>query len=358
MSHPERSWSHALRVQGLLRFQPVGLSPALRMLQTSSGVRAVVKLPEPWKTTYEVCASSGTEFAPLLSLTLSQKQLPGSKYPQEPLHLESLRFSDLGQESNASTPRPGDNSLQARYNRSLVSYVSWDAATVPSVGQIWNLTYSIVTMYPEVEDFRLELIGKGNRALSDFVQATGLASGRPKPISPEHSASSANPQVWIRRSAFWQGAGSPFGIRPAWVANPDLFGPLSNTLTSVPAFPCEYTVTVSLEGRPVHAQHPIRPPKPAHGAVVYSRYIPHLDEFFSMVHLDWKNETHLQLFHDWQNDPRVAAGWNETGTLEDHREYLRKIENDPHQMPILAKFDDNYFAYFEVYWAKVCEHTF
>lgn len=72
-----------------------------------------------------------------------------------------------------------------------------------------------------------------------------------------------------------------------------------------------------------------------------------------MVHLDYREESHLRLFHEWQNDPRVAAGWNETGTLDQHRDYLRRIDEDPHQIAVLAKFDDNYFAYFEIYWGKV-----
>lgn len=340
-----------------------GVPSVIKMSATSSDRLPLVRLPEPWKTTYEICVSGGTESVPLLRLNLSQKQLPDSRQPPQPLHLESLRFSDLRPEPNGSSPRAGDNSAWARYHQSLISYVSWDTATVPNAGQIWNLTYSIVTLYPDMENFRLELVGDGNVALSEVLLATGLASARPQPVLPEHSASSASSatkgsQVWISRSTFWQGAGSPFGTRPAWVAHPDLFGHLSQTLTSSPAFPCEYTVTFSLAGRPVHAQHPIRPPKPAHGAVIYSRYIPHLDEFFSMVHLDWRNESHLQLFHDWQNDPRVSAGWNETGTLEQHREYLRKIDEDPHQIAILAKFNDAYFAYFEVYWAKVRDHIF
>lgn len=328
------------------------------MSATKLETLTLVRLPEPWKTTYEIRISKHVKPVPLLNLTLSHKQLPDSRSPPEPLHLESLRFSDLISESNVLTPQPGDNSSWARFHQSPLSRLSWDEAVVPSVGQIWNLIYSIVTLYPELEDFRLELTGNSHATLTEVLIATGLASPPPKATRSEQPTlpTSKVSQIWISRSAFWQGAASPFGTRPAWVAHPDLFGHLSTALTLSPAFPCQYTVTFSLEGRPVHAQHPIRPPKPAHNAVIYSRYIPHLDEFFSMVHLDWRNEEHLRLFHEWQNDPRVSAGWNETGSLEQHREYLRKIDEDPHQMAILAKFDDTYFAYFEIYWAKVCEY--
>lgn len=76
-----------------------------------------------------------------------------------------------------------------------------------------------------------------------------------------------------------------------------------------------------------------------------------------MVALDWTNEEHVNLFHVWQNDPRVAAGWNETGTLEQHRAYLRNMHEESHQFPVLGKFDDAFFAYYEIYWAKVSNHT-
>jgi RimJ/RimL family protein N-acetyltransferase len=63
-------------------------------------------------------------------------------------------------------------------------------------------------------------------------------------------------------------------------------------------------------------------------------------------------EQDLARFNRWQNSPRVASFWQEEGSLEQHREYLSKLDADPHTLTLIGCFDDQPFAYFEAYWAK------
>lgn len=63
-------------------------------------------------------------------------------------------------------------------------------------------------------------------------------------------------------------------------------------------------------------------------------------------------EKHAQLFSDWQNNPRVAEFWQETGTLEQHTHKLKTLLNSSVTHPIIGLIDNEPFAYFEVYWAQ------
>ena len=311
-----------------------------------------IRLPEPWKTKYELWQASSGLNGRIFQLRLSNNQSEDSVKISQPLHHDTLYFSELIPSPQASLASTEDNTDWGRACRNPVSFVTWDGVSSPTVGQIWTLVYALVSLRPTEEAFRLSFSGAEKDQLLTELFATGL--GTPCPSSPKPDASSEKLEdMTITRAAFWQGAGSPFGPRPAWVAQPDPNKSLRQPVTDYPSYPLQYTVTTDRGNRPVNAQHPIRPAKPARGSTIYSRYIPHLDEFFSMVHLDYRDPTHLGLFNKWQNDPRVAVNWKETGTLDEHREYLRKIDEDPHQIAVLAKFDDNYFAYFEVYWAKV-----
>jgi acetyl CoA:N6-hydroxylysine acetyl transferase len=96
--------------------------------------------------------------------------------------------------------------------------------------------------------------------------------------------------------------------------------------------------------------HPRRPTQPQAKGELYRRFDPSINASISLLELDINQ--HAQLFSDWQNNPRVAAFWDQTGTLEAHTAYLHALQKDPKTWPLIACIDHEPFAYFEVYWAK------
>ncbi|KAI5918395.1 acyl-CoA N-acyltransferase [Camillea tinctor] len=306
----------------------------------------VIRLPHPYLTPYYLVKSSRkTESsAPLLQLT-TQKAGDKSTPPPESLHNDSLFFTEPADLKSSERPPVSNNTPWGRARRSPSSTFTWDGETPPTLGQAWLLIYVLFTIRPAMEGFRLDLSGKGREGLAAQLKAVLLAVDHP-------IASGLTDELLVLRSTFWQGAGSPFGPRTAWIPEDasSVAAPLPKPLSAYPLTPAEHQMTN--EPGSVLTWHPRRPAKPRPGSVIYSRWIPHLRETFSMVALDYTDDEHLGLFHTWQNDPRVSQGWNETGTLDQHREYLRKAHDDPHQITILARFEDTYFAYFEVYWAK------
>ena len=95
-------------------------------------------------------------------------------------------------------------------------------------------------------------------------------------------------------------------------------------------------------------RHPLRPIKPR--GEVYRRFDARLGMWISLRTVDI--DADLARFNRWQNSARVASFWQEEGSLEQHREYLSKLEADPHTLTLIGCFDDQPFAYFEAYWAK------
>ncbi|ETS83919.1 hypothetical protein PFICI_05795 [Pestalotiopsis fici W106-1] len=302
----------------------------------------VLKLPHPYLTPYVLAKSSkANKSAPFFQA--KPQQVANGKDLPEPLHNTSLFFTEPTDLKSSERPAESNNTPWGRARRSPSSTFLWEGAEAPTLGQAWLLVYILFTVRPQMEYCRLTLEGAGKESLATQLKSVLLAIDHP--ANPE----TAEDELLLLRSTFWQGAGSPFGPRTAWIPEDDE-PETPKPLSSYPLTPYENTMTS--EPNTVLTWHPRRPAKPRPGSVIYSRYIPHLKENFSMVALDWQNEEHLRLFHEWQNDPRVSQGWNETGTLEQHREYLRKQHVDPHQVTILARFDDTFFAYFEVYWGK------
>lgn len=299
-------------------------------------------LPQPYFTRYHVQESNVPASDPAFQILLD-KENTSSNLPTQ-LHNENLYFSEL---RNGDEVPANNNTQWARARRSPVLTFQWTTSESPNLAQIWLIVYAIFSFHTETEQFRLSLEGPEFVKIQQDLISVGLAIQSQAGEDPNTTA------LIIIRSAFWQGAGSPFGPRPLWLADSNILNSTSQSLANYPPQPLTYTLTNRFPTTPIYARHPVRPVKPTPGSTIYSRYIPHLKEHFSMVALDYKNDEHLQLFHKWQNDPRVAQGWNETGTVDQHREYLRKLHEDPHVLTVLAKFEDIFFAYFEIYWAKV-----
>lgn len=319
--------------------------------ESSPWEKFTICLPHPHLTRYYAQAvDNGSNYR--IACTSVSSNRKEHVLPPFPLHNSSLSLSKLEHGHNISD---SDNTAWARARRSPSTTFSWNSTIPPTFGQLWLLIYSLFTVHYTEEQIRLTLVGVETALIREELIAVGLAIRHPTPINASASEESwkhlPGSELVLLRSSLWQGAGSPFGPRPAWL--PSNINGDRQEISSFPLFPTTQTVTTKFPSAQVHTIHPVRPAKPQPGSTIYSRYIPHLDENFSMTALNYEDLAHLHLFHIWQNDPRVAAGWKKTGTLEQHRTYLRNLHEDPHVLTILANFDDTPFAYFEVYWGKV-----
>ncbi|KAK0476425.1 acyl-CoA N-acyltransferase [Armillaria novae-zelandiae] len=144
--------------------------------------------------------------------------------------------------------------------------------------------------------------------------------------------------------AFWQSAGAPHGL--SWLRDPVP----SPTLAPLPSlFPYVQSFT---RGPHVLTTHPLRPPKPAPGAVIYSRYINCLGELLTFTHIDASNPAHFEAYTRRQNSDRVNVGWREKGDDEHHRAYLKDRLADPHIMGFIVSWNGEAAGYGEMSWVK------
>ncbi|KAF4959216.1 hypothetical protein FSARC_10807 [Fusarium sarcochroum] len=294
-----------------------------------------IRLPQPYLTTYFLERTAENKQSYRLRKGDSADE--AKPFPKA-LHGDDLVFSQIPPAESDNIPT-SDNREYARARRSPVWALSWEKQ--PTLAQTWMFFYTFFSYHFDVEQFRLRLEGPGAEDLAKALTLSMVAINIPEPPKGASPASGNDVEVLVLRTAFWQGCASPLGQQPIWL-------PTWNSANVVPHL--DYVMTPTSESTLL--RHPRRTPKPAGGSNIYSRYIPSLDEHFNLVALDYENPEHLGLFNKWQNDPRVAAGWMETGTLDEHRTYLKNIHDDPHQFAVLGYFNDTPFAYFELYWAK------
>jgi hypothetical protein len=325
----------------------------MKMVDSKSPQTAypLVKLPHPFLTSYRVCSVGESEPAKL-TLVLEDQPAKG-RSPPEPLHSLSLTWRDLTSRRKEECPPLSDNSAYARAFRAPHTTFEWDGSSPATLGQIWNAVHAIYLAQPTIEYFRLSLVGTRQEVVRNELLYTGLAIEHPAPWFPNEKTPISSNELLILRSSFWQGAASPTGPRPIWITGDHTDDNLRKHLDQYPIMPEIQHFTMKLPQQNVYARHPVRRPKPCPGSICYSRYIPEVDDHFSLEVVDWQNDEHLKLFNKWQNSPRVAAGWNETGTLDQHREYLKNLHFDPHVLCLFGRFDDTRFSYYELYWSKV-----
>lgn len=333
---------------------------ASKMKSTPFKEPFILRLPEPYFTTYEVF-ESGRENSGIARLQLRRSRptpssLPDGSEPPTRLHSHDLTFTEPLTLKDQSPKR--DNTAWARARRSPVVQFDWSRDSAPTLAQLWLTLYALFERWPQYEQLRLVMKGWNAASAKGQLIAVMLAIKHPLQMTPAadrkaESATSDNvkDQIVAQRSAFWQGAGSPFGSRPAWL--PETPSGTVFPLSSYPTLPQLPSQTTTFPSGRVHARHLLRPQKPRPGSTIYSRYIPHLKEHFSMVVLDRENGVHVDLYHRWQNDPRVSRNWHESGTLDQHVQKLKEMDEDPHTLSVLARFDGTFFAYFDIYWAQV-----
>ncbi|KAF7535839.1 hypothetical protein G7Z17_g13142 [Cylindrodendrum hubeiense] len=298
-----------------------------------------IRLPHPYKTTYSLDRTNTAAGVQSYALRKASAQEPGTAFPQT-LHNDGLRFSRLPAAEADTSIDENDNTPWANARRSPVWVASWDGQEAPTSAQVWLFLYTFFSVDSATESVRFRVEGTGAQELAKALLNSMVAIEHPAPsYGSKQTLERRDGEVLVLRSAFWQGCASPLGTQPIWLPawNPSVVPHVEYTLTATDS---------------TLLRHPRRAPKPAPGSVIYSRYIPSLDQHFSLQALDFRNPDHLNLFHNWQNDPRVAKGWMESGTLEHHRNYLNTLHDDPHTIPVFGCLDDKQFAYFEIYWAK------
>ncbi|KAK7729786.1 hypothetical protein SLS53_009202 [Cytospora paraplurivora] len=205
----------------------------------------------------------------------------------------------------------------------------------------WAAIYAL-WLHPTHRDDAIIAISVDSERLGEYLRCTGLAVASP------FSESTCPPDAiyWLQREAFWQGAGAPDDQH--WLrSRPEESFPGFNGKLGVFASQLGFT----REGN-VCTVHPVRPPKPKPGALIYSRFIVELGQQLEIRHIDASNPAHFEAYARWQNSDRVNAGWKERGPDEKHRAYLAAQLANPHTMSCVFLWDKELAGYTEIGWVK------
>ncbi|KAH9852485.1 acyl-CoA N-acyltransferase [Lenzites betulinus] len=221
---------------------------------------------------------------------------------------------------------------------------------------LWAIVYALFTLFDTHENIPL-VLGAGLEnapALSAYLLTSGLARKRHTTRAEDAARAAAEPEHFLLRDTFWQGAGTAPHHARGW-----LRGHAARLALAPPPYTQSFTRTPL-----VVAAHPLRPPKPAPGELLYRRYVPSLGQTLEFVYLDveggadvveCEGETvsrQLATFHRWHNSDHVNRGWGERGSLEKHREYMRAVMADPGVLPVMMCWDGELMGYAELVYIK------
>ncbi|KAK7683190.1 hypothetical protein QCA50_013863 [Cerrena zonata] len=216
-----------------------------------------------------------------------------------------------------------------------------------SIVDFWAVIYALHTILHKQETIPITISPKfGNaKELDDYLINSGLARRRhvygPTPDDPE---------LFLLRGTFWQGAGSLGWHDKSW---------LQGTCARYATVPFPHTQSFTRSTK-IISSHPLRPPKPRPGELIYRRYCPQYGQSLELYHADLQEDKlgpdgvspHLEAFHRWHNDPYVNRGWNEAGPIEKHRKYLKEMDADRGAIPVFMAWDGELMGYIELVYIK------
>ncbi|KAG6872098.1 hypothetical protein C0995_013022 [Termitomyces sp. Mi166 len=211
-----------------------------------------------------------------------------------------------------------------------------------TIADTWAAIYALFTLYHTLEHIPVRFVSVPNtEELTHYLSISGLgrlAHSKKKVEDTENV-------IFLSRAAFWQGAGTTGYHTQAWLLTP------MPTFPSIPSFTRSDMVITS---------HPLRPPRPRPGEVLYRRYCAAVGKSLEFVAFDLEGDPkrdgglsqHMAAFHKWHNDERVNSAWGERGSLETHRDYIKDLLADPGVLPIMMRWNGELMGYVEIVWAK------
>ncbi|KAI8969434.1 acyl-CoA N-acyltransferase [Trametes punicea] len=225
-----------------------------------------------------------------------------------------------------------------------------------SIADLWAIIYTLHTLLHTQETIPVVLSPTVTNIseLSGYLLTSGLA--RKRHTLPGDVSSAAEPEHFLIRETFWQGAGTVSYHARGW---------LRGHCAVLASAPFPYTQTFTRTPL-VIAAHPLRPPKPRPGEVIYRRFIPSLGQMLEFTYFDLDVEgaqrtvecegeqvsPHLATFHRWHNSDHVNRGWGERGPLEKHRAYVQALMADPGVLPVMISWDGELMGYAEMVYIK------